>query len=193
MSDLAQLDRPPTRRRLDVASYHRMVDAGILSADDRVELIDGEIIDMSPIGSAHAGCVNRLIRAFALAASTGTAVLSVQSPLRLGPHDEPQPDVMLLHPRADDYRNAHPGPHDVLLVIEVGASSLSFDRMTKLPLYARHEVPELWIVDLAGAAIEVHREPQQGLYGRHEHYDRGMLYPVLVPAVVIDVEALFAS
>ena len=193
MSDLAQLDRPPTRRRLDVESYYRMAETGILGAEDRVELIDGEIIDMSPIGSAHAGCVNRLIRGLAPVAGAGTAVLSVQSPLRLGSHDEPQPDIMLLRPRADDYATAHPGPSDVLLVIEVAASSLRFDRTTKLPLYARHEVPEVWIVDLAGAGIEVHREPQHGVYRRCERCARGMLQPVLLPDVAIDVEALFES
>ena len=191
MSDLAELERPPTRRRIDVASYYRMAEAGILAADDHVELIDGEIIDMSPIGSAHAGCINRLIRALAPATSVGTAVLSVQSPLRLGRHDEPQPDVMLLRPRADDYGTAHPGPEDVLLVIEVAASSLHFDRTTKLPLYARHAVPEVWIVDLVAAAIEVHREPREGAYGRCGRHERGRLEPAFVAFVAIDVAALF--
>lgn len=120
-----------------------MAEAGIIGVDDRVELIDGEIIDMSPIGSAYAGCANRLIRGLAPLAGAGTAVLSVQSPLRLGAHDEPQPDIMLLRPRADGCATAHPGPSDVLLVIEVAASSLHFDRTTKLPLYPRHEVPEV--------------------------------------------------
>jgi Uma2 family endonuclease len=193
MSDLAELERPPTRRRIDVASYYRMAEAGILAADDHVELIDGEIIDMSPIGSAHAGIVDRLARAFASPFAAGIVHLGVQRPLRLGAHDEPQPDLVLLRPRADDYRTAHPGPEDVLLVIEVAASSLHFDRTTKLPLYARHAIPEVWIVDLVAAAIEVYREPRQGAYALEEWRDRGAVQPGLVPSVSVTAETLFGS
>ena len=188
-----QLERPPTRRRLDVEVYYRMAEAGIFGAEDRVELIDGEIIDMSPVSSAHAAVTDLLNRLFAAASAAGAIHVGVQRPVRLGAFDEPQPDLGLLRPRADGYRTAHPGPRDVLLLIEVAASSLRFDRTTKLPLYARHAIPEIWIVDLAGEAIEVHREPQDGAYGRCERYEQGMLQPALVPGVAIDVAALFAA
>jgi Uma2 family endonuclease len=137
------------RRLFTVAEYHKMAEAGILSEDDRVELLEGEIVAMSPIGSRHAGLVNRLNRLFSQRAGD-QVVVSVQNPVRLGGYSEPQPDLALLRPRADFYTSSHPGPEDVLLAVEVAETSAAVDREVKVPLYARFGVPEVWLVDLAG-------------------------------------------
>ena len=188
------LERPlaPTRRRLDVDAYYRMAEAGILSDPHRVELIDGEIIDMPAIGSPHAAITNRLARLFARALSDEVALVSVQSPLRLDAYNEPEPDLMLLRPRPDGYRADHPGAADVLLLIEVSESSFAYDRSTKLTLYAKFGVPEVWIVDLFGAAIEVYRARKDGAYTSRERLTGGLLAPALVPGVTIDVARLLA-
>jgi Uma2 family endonuclease len=192
MGEILGRQQAPARHRLDVDAYYKMVEAGILAADDRVELIDGEIFDMVPIGSAHAGKTDRFIRFFARAAAEGLAHVSVQRPLRLDSFNEPEPDVMLLKPREDDYQARHPSAADVLLLIEVSETSLAHDRGTKLSLYARFGAPEVWIVDLKGAAIEVYREPAGDGYTLNERLTSGPLAPALLPAVAIDVGALMA-
>jgi hypothetical protein len=169
-----------------------MAEAGILGRDDRVELIDGEIIDMNPIGSPHGALVKRLNRLFARAAPEGTVLISVQDPLRLDGFNEPEPDLMLLRPRADDYRDSHPGAADVLLLVEVSDSSLAYDRGRKLALYARFGVPEVWIVDIAGSAVETWRQPRDGVYASTGRLSGGALAPDLVPGAAIDVAALLA-
>lgn len=184
--------RGPARRRIDVDAYYKMAEAAILKPDDRVELIGGEIFDMVPIGSGHASKTDRLTRLLARAAPEGAAHLGVQRPLRLDALHEPQPDLMLLKPRTDDYAGRHPNAADVLLLIEVSETSLAFDRGTKLPLYAKFGVPEVWIVDLKGAAIEVYRQPAGEAYAVHERLTSGSLAPALVSGAVIDVAAIFA-
>jgi Uma2 family endonuclease len=188
------LERPqaPSRHRLDVDAYYKMAEAGILKHNDRVELIDGDIIDMNPIGSPHAGKTNRLARLFAQAAADGHVLTSVQNPLRLDAYNEPEPDLMLLRPRADDYETSHPGAADVFLLVEISDSSLTYDRGRKLALYAKFGVPEVWIVDLAGAAIEIYRGPKDGAYSSRERQTSGSLTPTLVAGVSIDVAALLA-
>ena len=191
---MVTLDRTPapTRHRLNVDAYYKMAEAGILTPNDRVELIGGEIFDMPPIGSAHAGKTNRLNRLFAQAAADGLALVSVQGPLRLDAYNELEPDVMLLRPRSDDYQERHPGAADVLLLVELSETSLAYDRGTKLALYAKFGVPEVWIVDLRGAAVEVYREPADGAYAHKERLTSGSLAPLLAPAATIDVGALVA-
>jgi Uma2 family endonuclease len=190
MGETLDHQQAPTRRRLDVGSYYKMAETGILAADDRVELIDGEIFDMVPIGSAHAGKTDRLNWLFARAAADGLAHVSVQRPLRLDAYNEPEPDVMLLKPRQDHYQSRHPNAADVLLLVEVSDTSLTYDRGTKLPLYAKFGVLEVWIVDLRGAAIEVYREPAGDGYALKERLASGSLAPAFVPGVAIDVRAL---
>jgi Uma2 family endonuclease len=148
-----------TVRRFTVDEYDRMGEAGILGEDDRVELVDGQVVEMTPIGPLHAGTVNRINRV--LSSRLGErAVVGVQNPVRLAAFDsEPQPDAMLLRPRDDFYTKSHPGPDDVILVIEVMDASAAYDRGVKLPLYARAGVPEVWLLDLERAAMEVHRRP----------------------------------
>jgi Uma2 family endonuclease len=141
-----------------------MAQAGILSEDDRVELLEGEIVEMTPIGSRHAACVNRLNRLFSDRAG-GQAIVSVQNPIRLSQRSEPQPDLALLKPAPDFYASTYPRPEDVLLVIEVAETSPDYDRELKIPLYARAGIPEAWLVDLEAEAIEVYRRPSAQGYG----------------------------
>jgi len=190
----AVVERPeaPARHRLDVGAYYRMAEAGILSHPQRVELIDGDIFDMNPIGSRHAAVTRRLERQFARAVADGIALVSVQNPLRLDAYNEPQPDFVALSPRPDGYAAFHPGAADALLLIEVSDSSLDHDRKTKLALYARFGVPEVWIVDLSGSAIEVYRDPAEGRYRSFSRMVQGALTPARIPEVMIDVAALLA-
>lgn len=135
------------RHRLSVTDYYRMAEAGIFPSDARVELIDGEVIDMAPQKSRHASVVTELLNRLSLA-SGGQARVACQVPLHLSERSEPEPDLMLLRPRADRYADAHPTAEDVLLLIEVADSSARYDREVKLPLYARHGVAHVWLVDL---------------------------------------------
>jgi Uma2 family endonuclease len=192
MGEILERPRRPARHRLDVGAYYKMVEAGILTRAHRVELIDGEIIDLNAIGSPHAAIAKRLNRLFARAAADGIVLVSVQDPLRLDTYNEPEPDFMLLRPRADDYRASHPSASDVLLLVEISDSSLAYDRGTKLGLYALFGVPEVWIVDIASAAIETCREPADGAYGLREGRTSGSLSPGLVAGVEIDIAALLA-
>jgi Uma2 family endonuclease len=154
----------PRRRRFTLDEYHRMGEVGILHEDSRVELIEGEIIEMSPIGSPHASTVAR-IQAFFAERVGRRAIVWTQNPLLMPRHEsEPQPDIILLERRADFYAGALPEPSDVRLLIEVADSSLSYDRYTKVPLYARAGVAEVWIVDVDHRRVEIHRGPTARRY-----------------------------
>ena len=156
--------RPSTlgrAHRVSLSEYHRMGEAGILGPGLRTELIDGEVIEMPPIGHPHAGTVDLLANRLGGVVSK-RALLRVQGPIWLDDYSEPLADIALLRPRADYYRGAHPGPADVLLVIEVADSSLSYDREVKLPRYALAAVPEVWLVDLSGRRLLIHRRPEGG-------------------------------
>lgn len=157
------------RHRLSVDEYYRMADVGLLAPDARVELIDGEIIDMAPIGSAHAGTVDQICAALSFVIGP-RGIVGVQRPLRLDARTEPQPDVVLLRARPDFYRRGHPVASDVLLVVEVADPTLRYDRDVKMPLYARHGIPEAWLVDLASRVLHVHRAPQAGSYAQVTAY-----------------------
>jgi len=159
------IQQPPRRHSYSVDDYYRMAETGILRAGDRVELIEGEIIDMAPIGSRHAAAVNRIGNTLKLGVDT-QAIVAIQNPVRLDRYSEPQPDIALLHPREDFYATAHPGPADVLLIIEAADSTLRYDRDTKLPLYARYGIPEVWLVDLDNDHFMIHREPQATGYAQ---------------------------
>ena len=151
------------RRRFTVDEYHQMGRAGILNEDDRVELIEGEILEMTPIGRRHAAGVMRISSLF-WQRFGDAGVISVQNPLRLDAHTEPQPDVALLRPRADFYEAGHPGPADILLIVEVAETSAALDRRVKLPLSARSGIPEVWLVELSKRTVTAHRDPGPGGY-----------------------------
>jgi Uma2 family endonuclease len=161
-----------TRRRFTVDDYHRMAEAGILHEDDRVELIEGEIVEMTPIGGRHAKCVTELVRV--LAPQVGEDVrVSPQNPVRLSEHEEPQPDVAVLRASERYQAGELPAPGDVLLLIEVSDTSLAYDREVKLSLYARSGIPEAWLVDLTGEVIERHTEPAEDGYRLVRRVGRG--------------------
>lgn len=149
-----------------------MAEAGILTEDDRTELIEGQILSMSPVGSKHYGCVNRLNKLL-VTQLKDRAVVHVQNPVRLSDGSEPAPDLTLLKPRDDFYANRFPTPEDVFLVIEVAETSLAYDRQVKAPLYARHGIPELWLVALEEEYVEVYRRPAPDGYGRIVRHERG--------------------
>ncbi|WP_376790048.1 Uma2 family endonuclease [Thermoflexus sp.] len=178
------------RRLFTVEEYHRMAEVGILSEDDRVELIEGELIAMSPIGSRHAACVKRLVRLLDRAVGE-RAIVSAQDPIRLGRHSEPQPDVALLRYRPDFYASAHPGPEDVLLIVEVAETSADYDRTVKIPLYARHGIPEAWLVDLTEAHVEIYRQPSpQGYRELHIVHRGETISPALIPGLTVGIDEI---
>jgi Uma2 family endonuclease len=176
------------RHAVTIHEFGRMVDAGVFGADDRVELIEGHIVDMSPIGSLHQACVDRLTAAFAPLSTAGRAILRIQGSFVATDISQPQPDVALIRPRDDYYAGAHPRPQDMLLVVEVADSSLRYDRWTKLPLYARAGVAEAWLVDLRSQEIEVATGPSEEGYRRSIRVDRdGTVAPTAFPDLTIAV------
>lgn len=160
------------KRLFTVDEYYRMAETGILSEDDRVELIEGEIIKMSPIGRRHAGCVNRLNSLFSERLGR-SAVVSVQNPVRLSDRTEPQPDIALLIPRADFYSEGHPQPQEVLLLIEVADTTIEYDREVKISLYAQAGISEVWVVDIVEELVEVYRQPSANGYAEVRQFRRG--------------------
>lgn len=151
-----------SKQLVSVAEYDRMIAAGQLTENDRVELIRGEIVEKMPIGPTHSGCVKWFVNILP-GLLGGAATMSAQDPVRLD-DSEPEPDISVLRPRPDGYRSRHPRADDVLLIVEVADSSLEFDRDVKGPLYAENGVREYWIVNLADECIELHRDPQDGVY-----------------------------
>lgn len=171
------------RHKLSIADYHRMGDAGILHPTARVELIEGEIIDMAPIGSLHASVVATLAELLVVQVR-GRAIVFTQNPVTLPPNSEPQPDIALLKPRTDRYRDALPLAADTLLVIEVADTTLQYDREVKMPLYARHGIPEAWLFDLRGGTVNVYLEPGDAGYGKGLRRQRHeTIAPTLLPEV----------
>jgi Uma2 family endonuclease len=177
-------------RRFTVHEYHRMGDAGVLDEQDRVELIRGEVVEMTPIGPKHANCVRRLIAALSRLVGA-RAIVDAQNPIVLGERSELQPDLVLLKP-CDDFYAAHPRPSDTLLVIEVSDSSLEFDRRVKAPLYAAAGVPELWIVDLQQSTIDIYRNPGGGGYDQRETATRRerVRVPIADAALTLGVDEI---
>ena len=181
-----------TRHKLTVDDYYRMGEAGILGEDDRVELIEGELIDMAPIGQDHAGTVNRVNRALVMACGV-RAIVSIQNPVRLNRLNDPQPDFSILRPRADFYTTGErAGPADVLLLVEVADSSLRFDRTVKLPLYARNGIPEVWIIDLKQRTLECYRQPTSDRYVQAStHHPGDTLSLAAAPEITLRVDQVF--
>jgi Uma2 family endonuclease len=180
-----------SRRLFTVNEYYRMADAGIFGEDDRVELLSGAIVEMTPIGSRHAAAVSRLNHIFTTRLS-GAAILRVQDPVRLDDYSEPQPDLAIVRPRHDFYRDAHPSAADVLLLIEVADTSADVDRIDKIPVYARAGVAEVWVVDLNAGHIDVYRGPAGDRYLQHEIVAPGnSLRPSALPQIDVSVDAVF--
>ena len=163
-----------TRKMFSIDEYEQMIEAGILKEDDRVELIRGEILEMAPIGTDHAVCVTRLEHILHRKVNVDAVVWS-QNPIRLLDASEPQPDLVLIKWRSDFYAGRLPTPEDIILLIEVSDTTLAYDRRVKLPLYAEAEIPEVWIVNLPGSAVEVYSEPAGSTYRNVRRAKRGEL------------------
>jgi Uma2 family endonuclease len=160
------------QHRFRLEDYEAMIARGILTEDDRVELIHGAIVDVSPIGDRHTACVKRLNRLFTQIPARAVTV-SIQDPIVVPPDSEPQPDAALLRPAEDFYESGKPRPNDVLLIVEVADSSLEFDREVKMPLYAHAGIPEAWVVDVESKSVEVYTEPRGGRYTQMRTYRSG--------------------
>ena len=184
-------------KRFSVDEYHRLVELDFFHEDDRVELIVGEIIQMSPKGKAHTNCCRNLLNQLALLIA-GRAELQCQDPIKLSSNNEPEPDFVILQRRADNYRNALPNPDDVLLVIEIADSSLKYDREIKLPLYAEASITNYWIFNLVENCLEAYSEPLRGVQGFGYRVKRIVLFNEAIalpnfPDLSLDLSKVFPS
>ena len=183
---------PAYRRRFTVADVRRLDQLGFFRPEERVELIDGDLVVMSRIGSFHAGCTKGLARRFILALGD-RATVGVQDPIRLSDQFEPEPDISVARYREDNYASAHPGAADLFLVVEIMDTSGPYDRGVKLPRYAREGVPETWLVDLWGGFIERHRRPIDGSYSERFLLHRGQtISPEAFPDLVLTVDSILS-
>jgi Uma2 family endonuclease len=179
------------RRQITVDEYYRMAEVGLIGPDERVELIEGEIIDMAPIGSDHASFVIQL-NSLLVKAVQDKGFVSVQNPIRLSNRSEPEPDFAVLKPRADVYRKQLPTAADTLLVVEVCNTSERYDREIKLPLYAAHGIPEVWIVSIEQQSITICRSPGNNRYLQEETtHAPGVLNLFALPDIAVDLSTLF--
>jgi Uma2 family endonuclease len=189
------LASPPilTQHRFKAKQYRHMVQTGVLGKDDRVELLDGIITDMSPIGSRHAGTVRRLSVHFS-PLNSGRAVIGVQDPIALSEWSQPEPDLWLAAYRPDLYASGHPVADDILLIVEVADSSMEKDARVKLPLYSQAKVPEVWLVDLNSRTLHRHRSPEGGRFCEVQVFDHlGRVYAMAFPDLELSLAALFAD
>ncbi len=179
-----------TEHRFNVKEYYRMAETAVFRPGARMELLNGRIIDMSPTGPFHSGLVKRLNRIYTQL-SQGRWQASVQDPLRLDDHSEPEPDFMLLKPSPDDYTSRHPQPEEVLLLVEVSDSTLGYDREEKIPAYGRAGIGEVWIVNLTDASIEIYRDPYFTGYGSKTVLRAGdQVAPQAFPDAIVAVAEL---
>ncbi|MBS0510202.1 MAG: Uma2 family endonuclease [Proteobacteria bacterium] len=184
----------PTLHRWSVADFYRMAETGLIRERDRMELIEGELIDMAPIGSRHAYQVDRLVELIyaARAQCMLPFMLRCQGPVRLSTWSEPLPDIALIRP--GNYSTAHPGPNDVLLIIEVADSTLKYDRDVKLALYARHDIPEVWLIDLQQDLLTQYRDPTPQGYRRScVAAASDVVEPAALPGLCVKLSELFAG
>ena len=181
------------KRVFTVDEYHRMSEASILLEDDCVELIEGEIIQMSPIGKYHAACVKRLNAVLSRRVGND-AIISVQDPIRLDHYSEPEPDIAVLKQRNDFYASELPTVSDVLLIIEVADRSVEYDKTVKLPLYAKASIAEVWLVNIPEERIEVYSQPIEGVYHHLRMMKRGETFsPEAFPHLVLKVNEILGE
>lgn len=179
-----------SRKKFTVQQYHQMNELGILTERDRVELIQGEILQMSPIGRRHAACVDRLTERLILLLSN-RAIVRSQNPIRLSNNSEPQPDITLLRRREDFYAESHPQPADTFLIIEVSDTTADFDREIKIPAYAEENIAEVWLIDLNAQQIEVYRQPTPQGYQNIQVLNREQTLTILAfPDIELSVEQI---
>ena len=179
------------RKQFTVIDYARMREIGILAEDDRVELIAGDVRQMSPIGSFHAAIVKRLNTMLSRLVDA-TLIVSVQDPIQLDDYSEPQPDLAILQYRDDFYAHAHPVADDVLFVIEVADTSVDYDREEKMPRYAAANIAEAWLIDLNADRIEQYSQPRNGIYRFKQIIERGeVIQSHTVAAIRIPTDPFF--
>ncbi len=178
----------PKLRYITTNEYSRMGELGIFKEDERIELIEGEIFEMTPIGIKHVNCVNRLTEYF-VKNIPDSVMVSIQNPIYLGEYSEPQPDILLI--RRKEYYKL-PNPDDIFLIIEVAESSVDYDRETKIPLYAKSGIKEVWLIDLNNKCIEIYQEPSSfGYDSISEKYSSDNISPLTFPEIKVDVEYVF--
>jgi len=188
LSSQARSSQSPRRHWLTVDDYYKMGEAGIFTENDHVELIEGEIIDMVPIGSQHAYLLNKLNRIFSKQIAE-TTLIRIQDPIRLDQHNEPEPDLALVTNK--NYSSHHPGPEEILLIIEVADSSLTYDLTIKTPLYAQHNIPEVWIVNLNNSKVHVFQQPQNNIYQNEKEIQSGTLTPTQAQSFTLKIDDLW--
>jgi len=178
-------------RLINVNEFYQMAEAGILTEDERVELIEGELLAMSPVGSFHAGLHTRISRLLS-AVVKSDAIVYTQNPIYLSEVSSPEPDISLLKPRDDDYMSSLPTAKDVLLAIEIADSSVSYDRNTKLPLYAHYKIPEVWLIDVKQKKLEIYQKPSDEGYRLSLFPEKGeIISPLLLETIQLDWWAWF--
>jgi Uma2 family endonuclease len=178
------------RHRFTLAEYDRVAAAGVIDECERVELIDGDFLVMSPIGDPHAGTVDWLARVLVLGLGE-SAIIHVQNPIAIDEHNVPHPDVAILRPRADFHRTGKPTAADILLLIEVSDMSVRYDRSVKMPMYSRAGISEAWLVDVQHGELLVHTEPRPDGYGSVRTMRPGdSATPIAFPELALDVAAL---
>ena len=191
-SPLMGAEIPLPRRALSVEDYHRMGEVGLFAPEERLELIHGDLVTMAPIGGKHLRLVNVLAQLFSMQVGR-SAVVSVQNPISIPPDSEPQPDVALLRPECWG-RAAVPSADDILLVIEVADTTLARDREIKIPLYARHGIPEAWLFDVAGECTTIYRDPGPAGYRAEMTLARdAAISPQLRPDVAISLAEVWLA
>ncbi|HLF13185.1 MAG TPA: Uma2 family endonuclease [Gammaproteobacteria bacterium] len=177
----------PRRHRITVEHYYRMAEAGLFEEDERVELINGEIIDMPPMGSRHAGTVAQLTDVLSHAVG-GRAMIRAQLPVRLSDDSEPEPDIAVVKLRSDYYKSNHPVAADILLLVEISDTTVRYDRQVKVPLYAQRGIPEVWIVDLQSGEMHFYRSPVNGKYTvASSTAEPGVVSIASLPSVKVDL------
>ena len=182
----------PARRLFNREEYHRMGEVGILKRSDHVELIRGEIVEMSPMGPRHYAFVNNLTRLLVVRL-TDRAIVAVQGPIVVAEDSEPEPDIAIIRHRTVPYKEREAFREDALLLIEVAESSLAYDRSTKLRLYAEAGIPEYWVVDCLAESVEIHREPDAGRYRDVSRVEgAASVSPQAFPDVVLSLADIFA-
>ncbi|MBD2457814.1 Uma2 family endonuclease [Nostoc sp. FACHB-87] len=165
------------RHKFTVPQYHKMIESGILTEDDRVQLIRGEIVEMSPIGTKHAACVKCLNKILSTKLRD-RVLIAIQDPVELNDNSQPQPDVALLKPRDDFYADAHPQPQDILLLIEVADSTIIYDREEKIPLYAEANIIAVWLIDINEQVVEVYQQPTATGYQHIQKFSGGEILSI---------------
>jgi len=178
----------PENRRFQwtVKLYRQLGELGVFDEDSRIELIDGDLIQMPLIGSTHAGCVEQMRRMIEEAAGEAVMVFT-QNPVVLGERSEPLPDLAVLKPKSDFYRSEHPRPEDVLWLVEVSDTTVRYDQTVKVPLYARNAIPEVWLLNLPEKRLEVYHGPCRGEYRHLDYYREGTVAPKALPHAAIEL------